>query len=206
VVGVSASGSSRLQGSGSGADRGQIVLVAAAVVAVALLSMTLAYAQLGYDADRTGAGTVEVASVSEVDRSLTGSLRAAAREVRRGDDHAWRARRTVAERVAASLDADADRLERAHAEESRSLTVELDDAAATQWAREQCPDGDGREFGPCRVIDGVVVQERADETAVVAAAFRVRVVSPDESTTALVVSRVVQGSNRSESTAETRAA
>jgi hypothetical protein len=51
-----------------------------------------------------------------------------------------------------------------------------------------------------------VVQERADETAVVAAAFRVRVVSPDESTTALVVSRVVQGSNRSESTAETRAA
>lgn len=198
--------SSRPQGSGSGADRGQIVLVAAAVVAVALLSMTLAYAQLGYDGDRTGAGSVEVASVSEVDRSLTGSLRATAREVRRGDDHAWRDRRTVAERVAASLDADADRLERAHAEESRSLTVELDDAAATQWARERCPDGDGREFGPCRVIDGVVVQERADETAVVAAAFRVRVVSPDESTTALVVSRVVQRSNRSGSTAGTRAA
>lgn len=203
---MSAPDSSRLQGSGSGADRGQIVLVAAAVVAVALLSMTLAYAQLGYDGDRTGAGSVEVASVSEVDRSLTGSLRATAREVRRGDDHAWRDRRMVAERVAASLDADADRLERAHAEESRSLTVELDDAAATQWARERCPDGDGREFGPCRVIDGVVVQERADETAVVAAAFRVRVVSPDESTTALVVSRVVQRSNRSGSTAETRAA
>ena len=203
---MSAPDSRRPPRSGSGADRGQIVLVAAAVVAVALLSMTLAYAQLGYDGDRTGAGSVEVASVSEVDRSLTGSLRATAREVRRGDDHAWRDRRTVAERVAASLDADADRLERAHAEESRSLTVELDDAAATQWARERCPDGDGREFGPCRVIDGVVVQERADETAVVAAAFRVRVVSPDESTTALVVSRVVQGSNRSESTAETRAA
>lgn len=203
---MSAPDSSRLHGSGSGADRGQIVLVAAAVVAVALLSMTLAYAQLGYDGDRTGAGSVEVASVSEVDRSLTGSLRATAREVRRGDDHAWRDRRMVAERVAASLDADADRLERAHAEESRSLTVELDDAAATQWARERCPDGDGREFGPCRVIDGVVVQERADETAVVAAAFRVRVVSPDESTTALVVSRVVQRSNRSGSTAETRAA
>ena len=198
--------SSRRQGFGPPADRGQIVLVAAAVVAVALLSMTLAYAQLGYDADRTGAGTVEVASVSEVDRSLTGSLRATAREVRRGDDHAWRDRRTVAERVAASLDADADRLERAHAEKSRSLTVALDDAAATQWARERCPDGDGREFGPCRVIDGVVVQERADETAVIAAAFRIRVVSPDESTTVTIVSRVAQGSNRSGSTAETRAA
>lgn len=203
---MSAPDPSRLQGSGSGADRGQIVLVAAAVVAVALLSMTLAYAQLGYDADRTGAGTAEVASVSDIDRSLTGSLRAAAREVRRGDDHAWRDRRTVAERVAGSLDADADRLERVHAEKSRSLTVELDDAAATQWARERCPDGDGREFGPCRVIDGVVVQERADETAVVAAAFRVRVVSPDESTTALVVSQVVRAPSRSGVATDTRPA
>ena len=196
---------SRREGSGSAGDRGQVVLVAAAVVAVALLSMTLAYAQLGYDADRTGAGTVEVMSVSEVDRSLTGSLRAAAREVRRADDHAWRDRRTVAERVAASLDADADRLERVHAEESRSLTVERDDAAATRWARDRCPDGDGREFGPCRVVDGVVVQERADETAIVAAAFRVHVVSPAESTTVTVVSRVVPASDRSRPTVDERA-
>lgn len=176
-------------------DRGQIVLVAAAVVAVAFLSMTLAYAQLGYDADRAGAGRVAVASVSEIDRSLTGSLRAAAREARRTDDaRRWQDRRTVARRVAASLAADSDRLERAHAGESRSVVIELDDAAATQWARERCPDGPGRAFGPCRAIDGVVVQERADETAVVAAAFRIRVVSPAESTRATVVSRVVPAS------------
>ncbi|GGJ11831.1 hypothetical protein GCM10008995_22170 [Halobellus salinus] len=199
---MSAPDSRRPPRSGSDVDRGQIVLVAAAVVAVALLSMTLAYAQLGYDADRTGAGTVEVASVAEIDRSLTGSLRATARAVRRGDDHAWRDRRAVAERVVGSLDTDADRLERAHAEESRSLTVELDDAAATQWARDRCPGGDGREFGPCRVIDGVVVQERADETAVVAAAFRIRILSPDESTTAFVVPQVVQAPPRSETTTD----
>jgi hypothetical protein len=199
VVGVTLPPAGRRERSEAADDRGQIVLVAAAVVAVALLSMTLAYAQLGYDADRTGAGTVDVASVSEVDRSLTGSLRAAAREVRRDDDHAWRDRRTVAERVAGSLDADADRLERTHAEESRSLTVELDDAAATRWAREQCPGGDGRAFGPCRAIDGVVVQERADETTIVAAVFRVRIVSPAESTTVTVVSRVAQGSSGSRS-------
>ncbi len=182
--------------SGSAGDRGQIVLVAAAVVAVALLSMTLAYAQLGYDADRTGAGTAEVASVSELDRSLTGSLRAAAREVRRGNDPpAWRDRRAVAERVGASLSADGDRLERVHAGEHRSLTIELADAPATRWARERCPGGRGRVFGPCRAIDGVVVQERADGTAVVAAAFRIRIVSPAESTTVTVVSRVVPASD-----------
>lgn len=177
-------------------DRGQIVLVAAAVVAVAFLSMTLAYAQLGYDADRTGAGTVEVAQVSDLDQSLTGSLRAVAREVRHGDDApTWRDHRAVADRVRVSLAADTDRLERAHASESRSVTIELDDATATRWARERCPDGRGRDFGPCRAIDGIVVQERAGETVVVTAAFRIRIVSPAESTTVTVVSRVVPASD-----------
>lgn len=182
---------------GAGGDRGQVVLVAAAVVAVALLSMTLAYAQLGYDADRTGAGAVEVASVSEIDRSLTGSLRAAAQEVRHGDDPStWRDRRAVADRVGASLAADSDRLERVHAGASRSVRIDPDDAAATRWARERCPGGRGRDFGPCRAVEGVVIQERAGETAVVAAAFRVRIVSPAESTTVTLVARAVPAPDR----------
>ena len=174
-------------------DRGQIVLVAAAVVAVALLSMTLAYAQLGYDADRTGAGSTATASVSEIDRSLTGSLRAAARkEVRQTDSgRPWRDHRSVANRVRESLRADLAEVERLHAAESRSLSIELQDGAATRWARTRCPDGQGRDFGPCRSIAGVVVQERAGGTAVVAAAFRIRIVSPAESTTVTTVSRTV---------------
>ena len=177
---------------GADRDRGQIVLVAAAVVAVAFLSMTLAYAQLGYDADRTRAGTVGVAQVSDLDRGLTGSLRAAAREARHGaDTPTWRDHRGVADRVRVSLAADTDRLERAHAAESRSVTIELADNTATRWARERCPDGRGRNFGPCRAVDGIVVQERADEAVVVAAAFRIRVVSPAESTTVTLVRRVV---------------
>ena len=172
-------------------DRGQIVLVAAAVVAVALLSMTLAYAQLGYDADRRGAGA-SVAPVSEIDRSLTGSLRTAAREARhRTDDQSWRDHRSVARRVTESLRSHIDRLERAHAAEHRSLSIELQDTAATQWARSRCPDGRGRDFGPCRTIAGIVLQERAGETVIVAAAFRVRIVSPTESTTLTTVSQTV---------------
>jgi len=193
-------------GSETATDRGQIVLVAAAVVAIALLSMTLAYAQLGYDADRTGAGTAEVASVSELDRSLTASLRVAARDVRRADDApASRDHRAAAERVGASLSATSDRLERVHTGESRSLVIELDDATATRWARERCPSGRGRHFGPCRAVEGVVVQERADHPAVVAAAFRIRIVSPAESTTVTLVSTVVPASNQSRPIGETPA-
>ena len=176
-------------------DRGQIVLVAAAVVAVALLSMTLAYAQLGYDADRRGAG-VAVAPVSEIDRSLTGSLRTAAREARRrADRRSWADHRSVANRVRESIRADVDRVERANAAESRSISIELQDTAATRWARTRCPDGGGRDFGPCRAMGGIVVQERAGKTAVVAAAFRIRIVSPAESTTVTTASRAVPPPN-----------
>ena len=195
MVGVSRSRDGGPDSAAPSGDRGQIVLVAAAVVAVALLSMTLAYAQLGYDADRTGAGAM-VASVSELDRSLTGSLRTAAREARhRADDRSWRGRRSVADGVKESLRADIGRIERAHVAESRSLSIELQETAATQWARSRCPDGRGRDFGPCRAIGGVVVQERAGETTVVAATFRIRIVSPAESTTVLIVSRTVPRSD-----------
>jgi hypothetical protein len=178
-----------------GRDRGQIVLVAAAVVAVALLAMTFAYAQLGYDADRNGTGTVEVASLVEMDRSLTAAFRATVRDVE--GEYRWAERERAVDRVRASLAGDAERLERANAEESRSLAVAFDDAAAAEWAREACPGGAdhdsedaGRAFGPCRAIDGVVVQERAGEATVVAAAIRIRIVSPAESTTATAVLRV----------------
>ncbi|RLM90123.1 hypothetical protein D3D02_04910 [Halobellus sp. Atlit-38R] len=176
-----------------GDDRAQIVLVAAAVVAVAFLSMTLAYAQLGYDADRTAAGAVDVASLAEIDRSLTASFRAAVRDAETdvGRDVSWRDRRSLVERIRTAVGTDIDRLERSHADESRAVTVTFDDAAATRWAAEHCPSGRGRDFGPCRAIDGVVVQERAGETTVVAAAVSVRIVSPAESTTATLSLRAV---------------
>ncbi|MGQ4554560.1 DUF7261 family protein [Halobellus sp. GM3] len=169
-------------------DRGQLVLVAAAVVAVAFLSMTLAYAQLGYDADRRGAGAVDVASLSTLDGELSAAFRAAVRDVE--GDYRWSERARATADVRSSLEDAADRLERAHADESRSLTVTFDEAAATEWARERCPGGDGRDFGPCRASGGVVIQERAGETTVVAAAFRIRIVSPAETTTATSVPRL----------------
>ncbi|MFB6092400.1 MAG: hypothetical protein ABEK02_05255 [Haloquadratum sp.] len=169
--------------------RGQIVLVAAAVVAIALLSMALAYAQLGYDADREGAGAVDVASMAGIQHSLSASLQVAASDT--AGRYAWTERSVAAARVRGAVSADADRLERVYADESRALTVAFDNASARRWAREHCPRGRGRRFGLCRAIGGVVVQSRAGETTVVAAAVRVRVVSPAESTTATAVLRAV---------------
>lgn len=169
-------------------DRAQVVLVAAAIVAVAFLSMTLAYAQLGYDGDRTGTGAVDVVSLADVDRSVESSFRVAVREEARSDrDAAWRDRDTVVRRIRAAVETDLDRLEGSYAEGDRSLVVSVDPAAASAWSDANCPGGPGRSFGPCRSIDGVVVQERAGVTTPVAAVFEVRVVSPAESTTATVL-------------------
>ncbi|WP_144902083.1 DUF7261 family protein [Halobellus captivus] len=169
-------------------DRAQVVLVAAAVVAVAFLTMTLAYAQLGYDGDRTGAGAVDVVSVSAIERGVTESFRAAVREESmESTDSSWRERERVVERIRDDVDAGIDRLEGTYAEDDRSLVVSFDDATASAWSESHCPDGPGRAFGPCRSIGGVVVQERAGETTPIAAAFSVRIVSPAESTTATVV-------------------
>ena len=48
-------------------------------------------------------------------------------------------------------------------------------SAASDWAATNCPGGPGRQFGPCEVDRGVVVQERAGRTHVLAVALDVTV-------------------------------
>lgn len=50
---------------------------------------------------------------------------------------------------------------------------------ASNWSDRDCESGDGKRFGPCRVDDGVVLQERAGEAVLLAIAFDVSVVGPD---------------------------
>ncbi|MXR22502.1 hypothetical protein GRX66_18665 [Halobacterium sp. PCN9] len=72
-----------------------------------------------------------------------------------------------------------DTLETARLRDGVVVNVTSDESLAASVA---CPSGDGRAFGDCERIDGVVVQERDGETVVVAVAFRVRVSTPDGST------------------------
>jgi phosphopantetheine adenylyltransferase len=53
--------------------------------------------------------------------------------------------------------------------------------------------GDGRWFGPCQSIDGVVVQERVGETTVLAVAYDVRITTPRGERALTFVVPVVDG-------------
>ena len=61
----------------------------------------------------------------------------------------------------------------------RGIAAEIvqNGSAAAAWASESCPVGRGREFGACESRGGLVLQERAGETYLVAVAFDVTVVS-----------------------------
>ncbi len=58
-----------------------------------------------------------------------------------------------------------------------------------EWALRNCPDGPARDFGQCVADDGVVVQERAGETAIVAVAIDVVVATPETKTDLTLVFR-----------------
>lgn len=172
------------------ADRGQVVLLAAVVVAVALVPMTVAYAQLGYDADRTPSPEpTDPSGIDEARETLRTSLVVAAADV--DGEYAWEDRNAAAADVRADVDADVRRLVRDRASDERSLAVSANESVAARWAGRNCPGGSGREFGACRVEEGIVVQERANETTVVAAAFDLSVVGPGERSDVTVVVRPV---------------
>ncbi|MDS0297899.1 hypothetical protein NDI76_04020 [Halogeometricum sp. S1BR25-6] len=167
-------------------DRGQVVLLAAVVVAVALVPMAFAYAQLGY---APGDGTRPAADVDGVGRTLSTAFTGAATGV--DGEHRWRNRTAAVDEVRTELVEDIARVERTATDRGQSLLVSYDAGAAEVWAAENCPGGRGRAFGPCRADDGVVVQQRGNDTVVVAAAFDLSVVSAEERTNATVIVRAV---------------
>ena len=173
------------QGSFRGDDRGQLVLAAAGVVAVALLVIAAAYLQLG--AHPYVAAERDVGQREAVDRAVGVLSRAVddARVTHTGS--AWRDRERVADAVRSDLATALDSIETARVARGTAYAVSYDQTAASAYASDHCPGGDGRAFGDCEAIDGVVVQERAGETTVLAVAFEVVVTTPDGETTVEVV-------------------
>lgn len=159
---------------GAGRDRGQLVLVAAAVVAVALIPVVLAYAQLGY----AGVATTDPSASTPTSDAVRALDRAAfaASEGRQGRS-GWDNRTTVAATVAGDFDDRAARIETRDLAGARVHRVDRNASAATAWAATECPSGADRQFGPCVAIDGVVVQERADDVHVLAIAVDVETVA-----------------------------
>ncbi len=153
-------------------DRGQLVLLAAAVVAVALTPVVLAVLQFGYHPD-VRASRGYAADGPDAERVLTGALHRAAAGV--PADFPWSERDRAVVAVRDRLRPRLAAFESARVESGTGVRVDYNASAAAGWARERCPRGPDRQFGPCEVVDGLVVQERVGETHVLAASFDVLV-------------------------------
>ncbi|UWG49871.1 putative pilin/flagellin [Halalkaliarchaeum sp. AArc-CO] len=165
-------------------ERGQLVLVAAAVLALALVPMAFAYLQLGYHGD-VGADVEAETELGDTERSLERAVEHASGEI--DGEYSWNRREAAVEGFRDLLEDDLDTIERlGHTE---GVVIEIASAAepASAWQAETCPSGPMRSFGPCERIDNVVVQERADETALLAAGFELRLATPDDEATVEVV-------------------
>lgn len=167
--------------------RGQFVLLAAAALAVALVPMTLAYLQLGYHGD-VGAADVGSDPIHDAERFLDRSVQNAVAGI--PDDHAWSNRTGAVTTVRGRLEADLSTVARSRVEEGIVHNVTYNDSRAAAWETDNCPGGPDRQFGSCDVDRGVVVQERAGRTHVLAVAFDVRVTTADSRWRATLVVRV----------------
>lgn len=153
-------------------DRGQLVLVAATVLAVALAPVVLAYLQLGYHADVTASGDY-ADPAANADRYLERAVHEVAADVQA--EHDWRARADAVRTVRDRLDPKRDRLSESRVESGTVYRTRYNDSAARAWASDRCPRGPNRQFGDCDTRRGVVVQERAGRTHVLAVALDVTV-------------------------------
>lgn len=166
--------------------RGQLVLLAAALAAVALVPVAAAYFQLGAHPDvtaRTDPGVESDRVLRGLDRAVTNA------SIGVSGSYAWSDREAAATRIERAMTADAAAIARAAANRSTVVTVGFNATAAASVDR--CPDGPNRAFGDCTGRDGLVLQERAGETHLVAVALDVRVIDPRGATRLTVVLTVV---------------
>jgi hypothetical protein len=168
-------------------ERGQMVLVAAGVLAVALAPMVLAYLQLGYHPD-VQASTDYDAPVANAERLLDRAVHEASDEVPGTYD--WRDRRDAVDAVRTNLEPRLETLATARIEQGTAYRTSYNQSAAQQWASDNCPGGPDRQFGSCGARRGVVVQERAGRTHVLAVALDVTVTTERGQRAVTLVKRV----------------
>ncbi len=163
--------------SGSGAERperAQLVLAAAALIALVLVPVAVAHVQLGYHPD--------VAASTDYDGHSANAERFLERAVHEGGANAtgrpWSERDRAVGAVREDLAPRLDTLEASQVTEGVAYTTRYNRSAAEGWGATNCPGGSGRQFGPCVADRGVVVQERAGVTVVLAVALDVEVTTP----------------------------
>ncbi|WP_396610560.1 hypothetical protein ACH9L7_09940 [Haloferax sp. S1W] len=163
-------------------DRGQLVLVSGVIVAVALLALVFAHAQLAYG------GEADAPDLADISAATEDTVHAAAADV--AGRYSWGVRRAAVTDFRAELDPDLTRIEHAHTG-AGGVSITANNSAAGGWALRNCPRGPYRDFGSCVADRGVVVQERAGETTIVAVVLDVVVSTPRHETDVTLAVRAV---------------
>ena len=171
-------------------ERAQLVLAAAALVAVALAPVVVAYLQLGYHADVTATEEFD-APDQNAERLLARAVHDAASETTGA--FAWDERTAAAAAVRDELRPRLDALRSSRVESGTVYQVGYNRSAAASWSDANCPGGPNRQFGDCETEQGVVVQERAGETHVLAVVFDVRVTTENSASRLTLVVPAVNG-------------
>lgn len=168
-------------------ERGQLVLVAAVFIAVACVPITVAYLQLGYDAD------IEASSdgAGESLRSTTQLLQRGAHDARTNNTTAWEHRNDTVTAIRNRLEPHISAIETEGITTGAVQRVRYNGSAATEWANTNCPNGSARRFGSCTADRGVVVQERIGETHGLAVAFDVTLTTDRKRIEATVIVRPI---------------
>lgn len=168
--------------------RAQLVILAAVLVTVALVPVVLAYLQLGYHADVRASGAED-----DPTRDATGVLVRAVHDASADvpGEYQWSRRSAAVTAVRTDLAPRIETVETARVEDGIARNVAYNQSLASRWAGSNCPDGPARQFGSCEAIAGVVVQERAGRTHVLAVAVDVRTTTEDELTRVATVLEAV---------------
>jgi hypothetical protein len=150
-----------------------MVLLAAAAIVVALVAMLLAFMQLGF---HPSVAEPPQDHLRDVERTLERELLNATATA---NTTGWSDRYDAVTAVRDGLQPALDSLNRSALARTTLIQVTYNDSLAAAWRGGNCPGGPARQFGSCGADRGVVVQERAGESHVLAVAFDVRVVGDD---------------------------
>lgn len=171
-------------------QRGQVVLLAAAVIALALAAVLLAYLQLGYHGDVTASEGYDHPT-RDAERALERAVANASEGLPRS--YPWARRGAAATDARSDLDPRLDALEASRVESGTAYRVAYNGSAAGRYAGANCPSGPDRQFGDCAVDGGLVLQDRAGGTHLLAVALDLRVVGERRTVAETVVIHPVRG-------------
>jgi len=151
------------------------VLIAAVALAAALVPLVLAYLQLGFHDDIGASNGAD--APTQADRTLEQGLHNATVDI--PNSSAWANRDDAVQRVKQRLESTIEAVNRSRLDAGQLLQVSSNQSRATDWVARNCPSGPDRQFGNCEASRGLIIQDRAGRTHVLAMAVDMQISTPE---------------------------